>query len=289
MREHRIAASDGVHTFVLDVPAVGPETGPPIVCLHGLTRNHKDFAHLFGHLTQLGRRVIAIDVRGRGKSDRDPNPQNYHPVTYVQDLLGILAFLKVERAVFLGTSMGGLMTLLIAGFAPQMIAGAILNDIGPEIDPAGLKRIQGYVGKPVPPAPNWEIAAQMMMMVGAAAFPGRDLAFWTDFAKRCCVETADGIIFDYDPAIALIANANPNATAPTLWEQFAALSPIPTAVIRGALSDLLSADIVARMKEAKPDLVTAQVSGAGHAPMLDEPEALEAINAIVMMTHASKA
>jgi pimeloyl-ACP methyl ester carboxylesterase len=165
-----------------------------------------------------------------------------------------------------------------------MIAGAILNDIGPEIDPTGLKRIQGYVGKPVPPAPNWEIAAQMMMMVGATAFPGRDLAFWSDFAKRCCVETPEGIIFDYDPAIAQVATANPEATAPTMWEQFAALGPIPTAVIRGALSDLLSSDIVARMKLAKPDLITAEVAGAGHAPMLDEPEAREAIEALLART-----
>jgi pimeloyl-ACP methyl ester carboxylesterase len=281
MREFTFVSQDGIATFFVESPAVGAETGPPIICLHGLTRNHKDFRDLIEPLQRMGRRVIALDVRGRGRSDRDPNPNNYNPMIYVQDLMGVMAQAMIPRAVFIGTSMGGLMTMILASFAPQMIAGAVLNDIGPEIDPAGLKRIQGYVGVAMPKVANWEQAGMMLSMVGASTYPGRDQAFWVDFAQRNGIETEDGIIFDYDPAISKVASAPSDGPLPTMWDQFAAFKDIPTAVVRGALSDLLSADIVARMKLAKPDLITAEVPNVGHAPMLTEPEAWRAIEAIV--------
>jgi pimeloyl-ACP methyl ester carboxylesterase len=110
MREYFVKAQDGIAIYVVDHPAAGTETGPPIICLHGLTRNHKDFRDLIEPLQRMGRRVVALDVRGRGKSDRDPNASNYNPLIYVQDLMGIMAQLKIARAVFIGTSMGGLMT-----------------------------------------------------------------------------------------------------------------------------------------------------------------------------------
>jgi pimeloyl-ACP methyl ester carboxylesterase len=281
MREHKILASDGIATFVADFAAVGVETGPPIICLHGLTRNHKDFRDIIEPLQRMGRRVIAPDVRGRGRSDRDPNPSNYNPLIYVQDLMGIMASLAIPRAVFIGTSMGGLMTMILASFAPQMIAGAVLNDIGPEIDPTGLKRIQGYVGVALPKVTSWEQAGMLLSFAGASTFPGRDQAFWVDFAQRNGVETPDGIIFDYDPAIAQVAGTPSDGPIPTMWEQFGAFKDIPTAVVRGALSDLLSADIVARMKLAKADLITAEVPNTGHAPMLSETEAWRAIEAVI--------
>ena len=283
MREHRVRASDGVETYVVDHSAAGAQTGPPIICLHGLTRNHKDFRDLIEPLQAMGRRVIALDVRGRGKSDRDPNPSNYNPLIYVQDLMGILAHLMIPRAVFIGTSMGGLMTMVLASFAPHMIAGAVLNDIGPEINPEGIRRIQSYVGV-TPHMKDWDAAGAMLSVAGASTFPGRDTSFWIDFAQRNCIETAEGIKFDYDPAIAQNALADPNGPLPTMWDQFAAFKDIPTAVIRGALSDLLSADIVARMKQVKPDLITAEVPSVGHAPMLNEPEAWKAIEAIIRVT-----
>jgi pimeloyl-ACP methyl ester carboxylesterase len=281
MREHKFVSQDRIATFFVESPAIGAETGPPIICLHGLTRNHKDFRDLIEPLQRMGRRVIALDVRGRGKSDRDPNPNNYNPMIYVQDLMGVMAQIMIPRAVFIGTSMGGLMTMILASFAPNMIAGAVLNDIGPEIDPTGLKRIQGYVGVPMPKVTSWEQAGMMLSVAGASTFPGRDQAFWIDFAQRNGIETPDGIIFDYDPAISKVAGAPSDGLLPTMWDQFAAFKDIPTAVVRGALSDLLSADIVARMKLAKPDLVTAEVPNVGHAPMLTEPEAWRAIEAIV--------
>jgi pimeloyl-ACP methyl ester carboxylesterase len=283
MREHMLPAQDGISTFVVEHNAAGAETGPPIICLHGLTRNHKDFRDLIEPLQGMGRRVVALDVRGRGRSDRDPNPSNYNPLVYVRDVMGIMATLAIPRAVFIGTSMGGLMTMILASFAPQMIAGAVLNDIGPEVDPAGLKRIQGYVGA-MPKIKNWDEAAAMLSTVGASTFPGRDAAFWLDFAQRNCVQTDQGIEFDYDPAIAQVAGSPSDGPLPTMWEQFSAFKDIPTAVVRGALSDLLSADIVARMKLAKPDLITAEVPNVGHAPMLIETEAWGAIEAIVRVT-----
>lgn len=284
MREHRFVASDGVGTFVAELPSVGFETGPPIVCLHGLTRNHKDFRDIVAPLQRMGRRVIALDVRGRGRSDRDPNPHNYNPMIYVQDLMGILAQLMIPRATFIGTSMGGLMTMILASFAPHMISGAVLNDIGPEIDPAGLKRIQGYVGVALPKVKTWEQAGAMLSVAGSTTYPGRDQAFWVDFAQRNGIETPEGIIFDYDPAISQVAGTPTNGPLPTMWDQFAAFKDIPTAVIRGALSDLLSTDIVARMVTAKPDLIVAEVPNVGHAPMLNEPEAWKAISAIVRLS-----
>lgn len=283
MREVKVRAQDGIETFLIDCSAAGTETGPPIICLHGLTRNHKDFRELIEPLRSMGRRVIALDVRGRGRSGRDPNPGNYNPLIYVQDLMGILAHLMIPRAVFIGTSMGGLMTMILASFAPHMIAGAVLNDIGPELNPTGIRRIRGYVGG-TPKMKSWDEAAIMLSAVGTSTFPGRDHAFWVDFAKRNCIETAEGIIFDYDPAIAQSATSDPDAPLPTMWDQFAAFKDIPTAVIRGALSDLLSPDIVARMKLAKPDLITAEVPNVGHAPMLNEPEAWKAIAAVIRKT-----
>jgi pimeloyl-ACP methyl ester carboxylesterase len=283
MIEHKILASDGIGTYVVDHSPIGALSGPPIICLHGLTRNHKDFRDIIEPLRALGRRVMALDVRGRGLSDRDPNPGNYNPMIYVQDLLGIMAHLDIARALFIGTSMGGLMTMILASFAPEKVAGAVLNDIGPEIDPAGLKRIQGYVGK-TPHMKTWEDAALMLSAAGEPTYPGRDQAFWIDFAQRNCIETQEGIVFDYDPAIAQIAGASSNAPLPTMWDQFAALKSVPTAVIRGALSDLLSQDCVARMIAAKPDLLAASVPNVGHAPMLDEPEAWQAIATVVDMT-----
>jgi pimeloyl-ACP methyl ester carboxylesterase len=281
MREYKFVSQDGIATFFAVSPAVGVETGPPIICLHGLTRNHKDFRDIIQPLQRMGRRIIALDVRGRGKSDRDPNPMNYNPMIYVQDLMGIMAQVMIPRALFIGTSMGGLMTMILASFAPQMIAGAVLNDIGPEIDPSGIKRIQSYVGVPLPKVTSWEQAGMMLSLAGASTFPGRDQDFWVDFAQRNCIETSDGIIFDYDPAISQAGAAPKDGPLPTMWDQFAAFKDIPTAVIRGALSDLLSTDIVARMKLAKPDLITAEVPNVGHAPMLTETEAWRAIEAIV--------
>ncbi len=149
-----------------------------------------------------------------------------------------------------------------------------------------VRQLSRYVARKIGKAETWDDAAAMIRSVGGAAFPGRDDAFWMDFARKTCVETKDGIVFDYDPAIAQVAAAPTDQVLPTLWDQFACLKPIPTALIRGALSDLLSPAIVERMQAIKPDLIYAQVPQVGHAPTLEEPEAWAAIAALIQVTSA---
>jgi pimeloyl-ACP methyl ester carboxylesterase len=277
---HRLPMADGIHVQVYDYMPEGEQSGAPVLMLHGLTRNAKDFGPLVPHVLAAGRRVLAMDVRGRGGSERDPKPENYHPGTYVGDVMMTLAVLGIPRAVFVGTSMGGLITAIMATVAPQMIAGAVLNDIGPEIDPSGLKRIQSYVGEIVP-MPDWATATAALKAIGATAFPDRPDSFWEDFVLRTCIETARGVEFDYDPAIAKVARQTPATESPDLWPMWAAMGPIPTASIRGALSDLFAQSTQDKMKLLKPDLIVAVVPNTGHAPILDEPEALVAIQAVL--------
>lgn len=283
---HLVPGADGVRTFVAEwQPTAGTEGPPrlPVLLVHGLTRNHRDFLPLVPHLTAAGRRVIAVDVRGRGRSDRDPNPANYHVGTYVPDMAAVLAALSVPKAVWIGTSMGGLIATMTAVFMPHLVAGVLLNDVGPEIDPTGLARIQSYVGE-VRPARSWEEATAMIRAIGEAAFPGRDDTFWSDFARRTMDEGPDGPVFAYDPAISALTRATPATEIPNLWPQFEALRPLPLAVVRGALSDLLAASTVAKMAQLKPDLIVAEVPNTGHAPILDEPEAVAAIHALLERT-----
>lgn len=267
--EHIVRSADGLGLFVRDYPLEEPDLGLPVLCLHGLTRNSSDFEVVASRIASLGRRVVAMDVRGRGRSDWDATPSRYTPLTYAQDALRVLDQLKIERAVWLGTSMGGLITMVAAAMAPDRIEGAILNDIGPVIDPRGIARILSYVGKNEPRA-TWEDAAQAVAMLQGQAFPGADAAFWMTFAKRTYRKRADGKLeLDYDPAIA----QPPTSPAPDMRPIFKALAPIPTLVLRGAMSDILSRDGVAEMLAIKEDLVVAEIPNVGHAPTLEEPSA----------------
>lgn len=279
-KEHRIKTADGLSVYVRDYPAVAPTTGLPVFCLHGLTRNSKDFELVAPRIAALGRRTLAWDTRGRGRSDRDPEPARYNAAIYAQDALAVLDALGIERCVFLGTSMGGLITMILTTLAPQRIAAAILNDIGPVVDPRGLARIAGYVGKGGA-AGSWDAAAAACRAVNGDAFPDRDDAFWMRFARRTFRETGRGVLEpDYDPAIAN-AFAQPGdaapAPAPDLSPLFKNLSGVPVLVVRGATSDILSAEGVAAMRALKSDLVVAEVPRTGHAPTLEEPEAFDAI------------
>jgi pimeloyl-ACP methyl ester carboxylesterase len=276
--EHTVRAGDGLALFVREWPAEAPaqgatDMGAPVLCLHGLTRNSRDFEVVAPRLAALGRRVLAMDVRGRGRSDWDPQPSRYAAPVYVQDALKALDDLGVERAIWLGTSMGGIIAMIAAGAAPQRVAGAILNDIGAVIDAAGLRRIASYVGRGGPVA-DWPAAAGAVRALNGAAFPQADDAFWLTTARRTFRQRADGRVEpDYDPAI---AGPPPAADAPSsvdLWPAFAALDRIPTLVLRGALSDILTRDVVLAMRERKPDLAWAEVHAVGHAPTLEEPAA----------------
>jgi pimeloyl-ACP methyl ester carboxylesterase len=273
-------STNGLTLYARDYAGGSGPARLPVVCLHGLTRNSRDFGDVAPGVAAAGRRVLVADVRGRGRSERDPDPGNYNPGVYAQDVAGLLDALGIARALFVGTSMGGLITMLIASARPGLVAGAVLNDIGPQVAPEGLARIAAAVGR-APPIETWDDAAEYARLVNGMAFPGRDRTFWLDFARRTFSEGPDGRVgLDYDPAIAQAFRTGDDEPAPLpdLWPLFHALAQDrPLLLIRGGNSDLLDAPIAARMREAAPRMVYAEVPGIGHAPMLDEPEAAAAI------------
>jgi len=247
----------------------------PVLCLHGLTRNSADFENVAPALALSGRRVLAIDVRGRGRSSWDSDFSRYRPDIYASDVLCIFGTLGIDRAVFIGTSMGGLITMLVSALAQQRIAGAVLNDVGPVINPAGLARIARYVGEAMV-FESWEAVAEALCRMQGTQFPKADAAFWLRMARRAAREKDGRIVLDYDPAIAKALPPSGTA-APDLRPLFHSLMQSPILVVRGALSDILAAEGVAAMREMKPDLDYVQVSDVGHAPTLEEPSAGEAL------------
>ena len=259
-----------------------PGEGETLLLMHGLTRNSADFEPLAAHLA--GRyRLIVPDQRGRGLSDYDSDTGNYRPDVYCADMVALLDGLGVERASLIGTSMGGLMAMILAATAPARFPAVVLNDVGTELDPAGLARIQGYVG-PGAAFATWEDAAARCAAINHDAFPDFGPADWLAFARRTCVEGADGRVrFAYDPGIsASIKGDQPETVPPNLWPLWDALSAKPVLVLRGALSDLLAPDTVTRMKDRHSGpFETIDVPRRGHAPLLDEPVALAAIEAFL--------
>ncbi len=277
--ERIVATADGLALYVRDYAALAPQTGLPVICLHGLTRNSRDFEVVAPRIAALGRRVLAPDMRGRGRSANDPDPAHYVPMVYAQDVVRILDQLAVPKAVFVGTSMGGIITMIVAASSSERVAAAALNDIGAKLGEAGVRRISAYVGS-AKPAANWAEAAAAVKAIAGAAYPDRadDAAFWEMFARRTWRQRDDGLLeADYDPTIALaFADAE---TAPVLdmTPLFAPLAAKPVLLVRGALSDLLEAETVDYMRGLKPDLAVAEVARVGHAPTLEEPEAWDAL------------
>lgn len=248
----------------------------PLLCLAGLTRNAKDF-HEIGLRYGGERRVLAMDYRGRGLSAYDPDWRNYRPEVYIRDVLHLLAAADAHRVVVIGTSLGGLLAMGLAVAQPSALAAVVLNDIGPEIDPRGIERIKGYVGKTAPMA-DWDEAMVRLKEMWGPACPDLSEEGWADLARKTFREGANGAPeLDYDPLIRR-PFAEPQALANDMWPLFQALENIPTMVIRGALSDILGAATVERMAELKPDLVRVSVPNRGHAPLLDEPECLAALD-----------
>jgi pimeloyl-ACP methyl ester carboxylesterase len=276
-REGYFTVADGLTLHYRDYP--GNADRPPLLCLPGLTRNARDFA-TFAERYSPRFRVLALEFRGRGASDYDPEPSRYHPLTYAQDVVQLLDQLGISEAIFVGTSLGGLVTMTVAMLAPQRIAAAILNDIGPELSSAGLDRIKSYVGSDVRFA-DWDEAARRL-----AANSGNLPAHyahddWVRMARRTCRERDGEVWFDYDMAIAVPFSQSGGAPAVDMWPLFQALAQKPLLVIRGERSDLLSAGALDRMREAAPGMRLAVVPGVGHAPDLDEPKAVAAIDAFL--------
>jgi len=250
-----------------------------VLCLHGLTRNAADFEDLAAHL-HTKYRVIAADQRGRGRSAWDADPMNYVLPTYVRDMWTLLDHLRLDRVAVVGTSMGGMMAMVMAATRPTRVRGILLNDIGPDIDPRGIARIQGYVGQQ-PPVAGWDEAAARIRAANAAAFPDFGEADWLRFARRTFRARDDGTLEPaYDPDIAVPFRAAPAGDV-DLWALFEAASATPCLVIRGALSDILAGKTLAKMAARHPDLTHVTIPARGHAPTLDEPQAVAAIDAFL--------
>jgi pimeloyl-ACP methyl ester carboxylesterase len=255
----------------------GPAADSPVIlCLHGLTRNSRDFEQLARHLA-ADHRVIVPDVRGRGLSARDPNFNNYQIPVYLKDVLTLLAGLGASRAAVIGTSMGGLMAMLLAATQPGLVSGIVLNDVGPEVDPAGVERIRGYVGKAAP-VRSWPEAVARTRSVYGSAWPGLSDARWEEIARLGYRANSEGVPeADADPLIGEPLR-NSNAATPDLWPLWKALARVPILAIRGAHSDILSVATLARMQREKTDLDVLTVADRGHAPLLDEPECVVALD-----------
>jgi pimeloyl-ACP methyl ester carboxylesterase len=269
---------DGLRLFsrVYAAPSAG---APVVLCLHGLMRNSRDFEELATHLSARAR-VIVPDIRGRGFSARDPDPNNYQIPIYLGDALLLLAGLGAERVTVIGTSMGGLMAMVLAVMQPQLVARIVLNDIGPEVDPVGLERIRGYAGKDAP-VHSWGEAIAQVRNTYATVWPDLSEERWEKIARLSYRAGAQGVPeVDADPRIAEVARKS-QSIAPDLWPLWGALAKVPMLAIRGAQSDILSAATLARMQREKRDLEVLTVANRGHAPMLDEPECLAAIDKFI--------
>ena len=276
-----ILSPDRLHLHVRKT-AGGAKT--PVLCLPGLTRNARDFDDFAPLAAATGRDVYALSLRGRGRSDYDPDHLNYFPTIYVGDVLAALDQLEIDRAVFVGTSLGGIVTMLTSVEAPARIAAAVINDVGPELAPEGIARIAGYVGaraaNGAAVAADLDEAIAQIRAINEVAFPARPRDFWETFARRTFDPQPDGSWrLAYDPNIGrALLESGP---APDLWAPFAALAPIRTLVLRGALSDLLTAPIIEKMRAARPGFDYCEVANVGHAPTLTEPDAFAAIRGLL--------
>lgn len=281
-------SSDGLTLYARDYPAGGAGTQAPqqaiparlpVICIHGLTRNSADFDEFAPRIAALGRRVLALDVRGRGHSERDPDPANYTPQVYAADVVKLMADLGIARAVFVGTSMGGLITMALAAQHVDLIAAAVLNDVGPVLSERGLARIAGYAGKPVAPA-TWNDAACYVRDINLCAFPDYEEHEWDKWARRAFEQDAGGQFAPrYDPKIALALQTGKLKTT-SLASRMAFRRLVrkrPVMLVRGALSDLLEPRQADWMRRAAPSMQYVEVPNVGHAPMLTEAPAFEAI------------
>lgn len=276
-RDGHVLVTDGLRLHYRDYP--GSSDKPPLLCLPGLTRNVKDF-DTFARIFSPGHRVLALEFRGRGESDYDPIPARYVPLTYANDVIELLDELTIENAIFVGTSLGGLVTMAVAAISLDRIAAAIINDVGPELNPVGIERIRTYVGGDAR-FRTWDEAAQTLANNNGHVPPAYTHEDWLKMAHRVCREEHGVIRFDYDQAIALPFETGGATPRIDMWPLFKTLGQKPLLVLRGSLSDLLTPAGLEKMHEAVPAMKSVTVPGVGHAPMLDEPEAVSAIDAFL--------
>lgn len=276
-----LAAPDGLKLHV-QVHGRQEPSGLPIICLPGLSRTTEDFDDLASALARdFGRYVLALDYRGRGRSGYDSNPSHYNLAVELGDIIAVLTALGTSPAVLIGTSRGGLLAMLLGVARPDMIAGVVLNDIGPVIEPQGLKRIMASVGKIAPPD-NFDQAVELLRQLNAAQFPHLTREQWLAFAKRTWREDNGRLVMTYDPKLSeALGIYDLDQLLPTMWKEFDALSQVPLMAIRGENSDILSAETLAAMRARRPDMDVIEVHDQGHAPLLAEPDVIGKIGAFV--------
>jgi pimeloyl-ACP methyl ester carboxylesterase len=281
--DHFVSAADGLRLHARGYGA-RDRLRTPVVCLPGLARTTDDFdplAEALANAPDRARHVLAIDYRGRGESEYDADPANYSIATEIADLLAILTALEIEPAVFVGTSRGGILAMVLATVRPGAIAGVVLNDIGPVIETKGLVRIKSYLGR-LPQPKGLDDAADILRHLFAAQFPKLGPDDWTAFARRTFKDQDGSFKPRYDPKLAeVLKGVDMARSMPPLWKEFDALASVPVMVVRGANSDVLAAETVAAMRARRPDLVSLEVPDQGHAPLLAESDVIAEIAAFI--------
>ncbi|MFK7730911.1 MAG: alpha/beta fold hydrolase [Pseudomonadales bacterium] len=274
-RDHYYQSSDGLRLYARDYD--GADTDAPVVlCMHGLTRNSVDFEALI-EILPLHYRVLSVDQRGRGNSEYDPNPDNYQVNVYVNDMLHLLDELEVKQAALIGTSMGGIMAIVMQARWPRRFSGIVLNDIGPELDPVGMQRITSSVSD-APPVENWKQAIESLKQDLQYAFPKYLEADWQELTQRLYREDERGVpVLNYDPLISRPMSAQNDDSSSVLWSMFDAICELPLLLVRGELSDLLSMQCVQEMQSRHASMQFVEVPDVGHVPILNERLAAEAI------------
>ncbi len=278
-----VAASDGLRLHAREYGSPS-DSGLPVICLPGLTRTAADFEVLAPTLAYdrgRKRRVIAIDSRGRGLSEYDRDPANYNVAIELGDVIAVLGALNVGPAIFIGSSRGGILTMLMGALKPAAIAGVVLHDIGPVIEPTGLARIKGYVGK-LPQPRSFADGAEILQKLFGKQFPKLTMQDWLTAARRAWREDNGVMTPTYDVRIAeTLTDIDVSKPPPALWREFDTLAGKPMLVIRGEFSDILSSDTVAAMSAHHPGMQLIKVPDQGHVPTLEGVSIIGRIAAFV--------
>ena len=275
-RDHWFNSSDGLKLYARDYRHQTPLA--TILCIPGLTRNSADFSQLCDHLA-VSYRVLTVDLRGRGQSAYDPNPQNYHPGTYMQDIIALLDSLALDSVILIGTSLGGLVSMMLSATQPRRVTAAIINDIGTEVNRTGFDRIKSYVCKPAPVS-TWDEAISKTRELQGREYPDFSDADWSAFTQNLYRDNGRGQpVLAYDPAIAVLLEQNQdNAVPPDLWPLFRAIPSMPLLLLRGELSNILTRECAQQMQREKPQLQFIEIANCGHTPLLTEQQSLQAID-----------
>lgn len=278
-KDYWFRSTDGLQLYARDYRHQNPRA--TVLCIPGLTRNAADFTQLCEHLA-ADFRVLAVDLRGRGQSDYDSNPNNYHPGTYVQDIITLLEAEALSSVILIGTSLGGLVSMLLTALHPQRVAAVVLNDIGPEVNTIGLEAVKQYISNP-PPVNTWADAVASTRQSLGREYPDFSDQEWIDYTQNLFRENEQGQpVLDYDSHIAdVIQQSDDNAVPANLWQAFETMKAVPQLLIRGQRSYILSPQCVEKMQQINPSMHFVEVPRCGHVPLLTEAVSLAAIDGLL--------